>query len=651
MRNFKDLEPFRQRIRMLRDGMEGETGEVNMTISVFPEGGHLIAGAYNNIGILVDNGLGQGVKVDNLELVDETGKVIRSNITTNLFGMGKTGFVVENQKKYFLQRKRPDGSLVQTEIPEAVEGWLGLRIDNNGKDQVLLTLLASEETFSKKEGDVHTIALYQDDFIHLEDITVNADEPVLSMDRKELPHGVLTAVLFDLELRPISHRMFFNHLEDGKVLQALEIEHCFSEFGDSLQVDLIVPKGVENAIAISLSALPRASVAYNPDQSIASSFLIRPYVKNPYQDHYFLEGQDRRKRYELDNRLLIEGWGRYDWDSRKQQEVTLAFEMETGIPFKGKILDADLNEESQVSLIAELSAAMGFEELDGDKTFSGNMQLFAGDSLGVSLISKKSKLRKPQAELAFYNNMDGLNGYVKMGAKVMKREEVMDLEMDVEEPLNLSDRIIALEEVTVVEKVQKTNRTEMFVPRGTLLPISEGRIIGDKEIKRFGSVISYLYKLGYHRSIGKDSEGFDVDILLSPKSNQRVAVDETLLNLPLSRVQAIYHDVDKKVYVSIVLRSSPYERTEDRNKFLKFAITNGYARPQDYFTPNYRDYEGMVFKNYATLGWKANIPVNSELPISISIPIKTQREVVLYLEGMTGEGQLVALSKVLNLVQ
>jgi hypothetical protein len=646
MRNFKELEPFRQRITILRDGMEEETGEVDMGISVYPEGGQLIAGAYNNIGILVDNGLGQGVKVDNLELVDQWGKTIRSNIKTNLFGMGKIGFLAEPKKEYFLRRQRPDGSLVRTRIPEAVEGQVGLNIDNNGKNKVLLTFLASIETFSEKDGDIHTIALYQDDFIRFEDMEVNKDEPVLSMDRKELPNGILTAVLFDPELQPIARRMFFNHHDDGKTIQTLDIEHCLSEYGDSLQVDLILPKGVENDINLSISTLPSISMAYDPDHSIASSFLVRPYIANHHQDHYFFEGQDRKKRYELDNRLMLEGWGKYDWDSRKQKELELAFEMETGIPFQGKVIDADLNEENQVSLIAELSAAMAFEALNDNKSFRGNLQLFEGDSLGVSLISKKSRLRRPQAQLEFYNEPSKPVGHnSKRDVKVIKRQKGTDSETNPEEPLSFSERIIALEEVTVVEKVQKTNKTDMFVPRGSLLPITEGRIIGDEEIKRFGSVTAYLNTLGYSRSRGVDSDGFDVDILLSPKSNKRVSVDETLLNLPLSRVQAIYHDVDKKVYVSIILRSSPYERPEDRNKFLKFAIENGYTRPQEYFTPNYPDYVGQVFKNYGALDWKANVSVGADIPNSLNIPIKNQNQIQLYIEGMNANGVLISQSK------
>ena len=651
MRNYKELVPFQQEITVLRDDIEEESAEVNMKISIYPEGGHLIAGAYNNVGILVDNGLGQGVKVDDLELVDGLGNVVKSNITTNDFGMGKTGFAVRPGQKYYLQRQLPNGSYVKVMLPKATEGQIGLAVDNNGKDKVLLTLLASKTTFGEKDGDIHTVALYQDDFVRLEDVEVDENKPVLSIDREELPYGLVTTVLFDMELRPIAHRMFFNHREGDKALQDLKVEHCLTEFGDSLQVDLILPKGMENEIDISLSALPGNSIGYRPDNSIASSFLIRPYVKQHYKDHYFFQGQDRKKRYELDKRLIIEGWGRYDWDSRKQEELELAFQMETGIAFQGRVVDADLNDENQVSLIAELSAAMGFEELDENRAFSGNMPLFQGDSLGVSLISKKGKLRKPQVELAFYDQQAKSSGFdIKMGAKTMKRQEGTNPSVSVEEPFNFNEGIIALEEVIVVEKVQKTNKTEMFIPSGSDL-ISEGRIIGDEEIKRYNSVYSYLMTLGYRRSWAKDPEGFYVDVLLNPKDNAQVAINSAHLNLPLSRVQAIYFDIEKKRFVNVVLRDRSYESPEQRNKFIKFAIENGYARPQEFFTPNYPDYESNLFKQYGALDWKANLSVGSELPTSITIPKKNQKTIMVYVEGFGNTGMLVSQSEELDLNQ
>ncbi|WP_045801308.1 hypothetical protein [Flagellimonas lutaonensis] len=145
--------------------------------------------------------------------------------------------------------------------------------------------------------------------------------------------------------------------------------------------------------------------------------------------------------------------------------------------------------------------------------------------------------------------------------------------------------------------------------------------------------------------MGLDADGFPFEMLLSPKSNVPVSVNIGLLNMPLSSVQAIYYDVDKKVYVNIILRSNHYELPENRNKFAKFLIEKGYAQPQEYFTPNYADYTSSVFKKYGALDWKANISVGADIPTSVTVPIKNQEELLLYVEGMSADGSLISISK------
>lgn len=263
--------------------------------------------------------------------------------------------------------------------------------------------------------------------------------------------------------------------------------------------------------------------------------------------------------------------------------------MESGIPFYGKVLDANLKEENQVVLLAELSPDVAFAELDGNKSFKSNMVLFNGDSLGVSLLDGKGKLRKPKAEISFGNLEETDLSIVEWLNKNMRKKQNYKFKEKIrDEPLNIGERTIALDEVIVTENAYKKKKTEMFITDNGI--ISEGRIIRDADIERYNSVSSYLATLGYRYSKGLDADGYYVDVLLNPKNNNPVSVDSRLLSLPLSSVKAIYFDIEKKIFVSIVLRDRAYESPEQRMKFVKFAIENGYALPKAYFTPNYSDY-------------------------------------------------------------
>ena len=212
-------------------------------------------------------------------------------------------------------------------------------------------------------------------------------------------------------------------------------------------------------------------------------------------------------------------------------------------------------------------------------------------------------------------------------------------EKRIDEPLTIEDRTIALEEVVVSENIHKVKKTDMFITNDGI--ISEGRIIRDADIKRYNSVLGYLSTLGYASSKRLDGDGFFVDVLLNPKNNNPVNVDSRLLSLPLSRVQAIYFDIEKKVYVSIVLRPDAYKNPEQRMKFVKFVVENGYARPQSYFSPNYSEYGSKILKSYGSLDWKPTISLNTEISTTIKIPINNQNGVQLYIEGMDSKGTLI----------
>lgn len=648
MRNFKELEPFRQGIKILRDGMEEEPQEVDMEISIYPEGGALIAGAYNNIGILGNNGSGQAVAVDDLELVDGTGNTIRSNITTNQFGMGKLGFMVEQGKSYYVQRQRLGLDMVKVRLPAAMTNLIGLNIENNGKDHVFLKLVASEETFKVADGNTYTLAIYQDGFVLLEDIKVNRQEPVISLRRDRLPKGVLTVSLFDSELNPIAYRMFFNHRVDEEAFNNLEVDYCSTKFGDSIQVDLILPEGIEQKVNVSLSMLPGFSMADNADNSIRSSFTLRPYIAQSFQDRYYFQEQDRKKRFELDKRLLIEGWGKYDWNSRELSQEKREFEVENGIEFSGKVMDADLSEEKQIYLVTELSSTMEFMALLDDKSFMGNMKLFEGDSLALSLIGKKGKLRKPEAELLFENKEKIKQVPEWVAKETSKRQPSRTNDHAVESFFDIGERTIALAEVTVSERAVRNNKYQLSAQ-------VEGRVVGDVEINRYRSVKTYLQRLGFLIRVDEDGFGVKAIVPRYPFPVAPIIIDGIVastgevINMPLSSAQFItYSKATDSPFISISLNKN-YIPPNRRNTYLKFAIENGYARPQEYFTPNYPDYSSAMYRRFGAIWWEGSIDLGSEIHVSITIPTKNQKNLKLYVEGMGETGALIAKSTTIEL--
>ncbi len=643
MRNFPKLQPYGQNIKVL-DGDFLGTEELNsdIEIAVFPEGGVFIEEAYNQIGIRVTDGLGRGVALNDLELVDSNGKVLRSKITTNRLGQGKTGLLPEQDKTYSLRLKYRSNTVVSKKIPKAIPEHIGMNVENNGKEKILFKLVAAEETLKKEAGASFSLAIYQDDFVVFEEVPIDEDKTVVALNRTALPYGLNTAVLLNDSLEPVAWRMFFNHRKQQNRRQTVVVEHCLSEFGDSLQVDLILPEAVEDEMQASLSVLPEAASGYNPAQSIISSFLVQPYLKQQLPNgRYYFQDINRRKRYELDKQLLIEGWGKYDWDTRTLEKAKLEFEMETGIPIRGKVIDANLTEEQQVFLFSQQFGDKHYADLVRGKDFSVVMRLFENDSLGVSVIGKKGKLRKPKAELGFtvavqpdldVSNWLAFDQINRLPEKPPETSQVFDL----------SERIIALEEVTVTEKALVANKYQFTAA-------IEGRQIRDEDIKKYPSVLNYFRKLGFRVTVGNGQvvvQSYNSPYPVAPVSiNGMPATAVELMNMPLSSVQFVtYNKSWLSPFIAISINPN-YVAPENRNRFIKFAIENGYVRPQEYFGANYPDYNSALFKSFGALDWKASLRITPDIPTSIRVPLHHQKGVKLYLEGMGKKGGLVSISK------
>ena len=660
MQNFEQLKPFQQQIKVL-DNFQIETSENEnkLTIEIYPEGGNIISNAFNNLGIRCIDANGRGIAISNIQLVDEENNILSSNIATNSKGFGKVGFVAEKQKEYNLSIKLPNGGLQEVPLPRSGASVVGLSIDNLGLNQVVVKMVISEELLRRKADATYSLAIFQNNDIILQDWQIKSDERAIAVQRNLLPYGINTAVLFDELRRPVSWRMFFNHRKDEKRIVEMAVKHMINTTRDSVEIRFDLPENVLPPMTMSVSVLPEGTQAYMPEQSLASSFLIGPYLNNAVGGKYYMEDFDRQKNYALDMKLLVEGWGRYDWDSRLKENDKIDFDMESGIKVNGKILDADLTMENQAYLMADDSKAMAYVNLQSDKSFETKMILFENDSLNVSLIGKNGILRKPKMDLQI--GKAGEEGgydipaiFKELGDSANEFSIGNDTERT---PLTLDTRTIVLDEVVVQDKVIRDNKLKLTSAQ------IEGRLITDNEIEKYVSVANYLRKRGYRVRI-VDGRMMVLSKLVSPKGhrtlvfigvNGMLAQRGEVANMPLSIVQSIIFgnnalgfSAGAVNFIGITTRDNHYVSPEYRNKFIKTLIAKGYARPGQYFNPGY-DYSNYGFQKYGVIDWHSKVILDGTSPASIIVPILNQDAIHIFAEGMGVDGSLIAIEKVISL--
>lgn len=471
------------------------------------------------------------------------------------------------------------------------------------------------------------------------------------MKRELVPYGVNTLVLMSEELEPIAYRMFFNHItEKSRTISTLNMTHSLEL--DTLRLEVSLPAALEEA-SLSISALPNTTLSYQPRHSIATSFLLQPYLsENSVIPHEYLnkDSLDRKNRFQLDTRLLLDGYGNYSWDSRVVQEVQLDYAREAGFEISGKIQDADLTKEKQVYLVTEQTRDMAYEDLQNDKTFTSNMNLYQGDSLAITLLGAKGKLRKAKTEVYFDEVLNVVpSPYLNLSTTLDTYKLDTTLErVTVLIGTKVNDRTIVLDEALV----KANSKVEKKI---LLSAVTEMNFIDEDDLKRRPSLLTYLMKFGI-KPVYSNGDMILEKITALPTAptffvtiNGMMATGTELMTMPLSMVNVVVVTTDKNFgyAINIQLKGGSIS-PEKRNKYVRFLIKNGYARSRSYTEPAYADYESDYFGCYGVLDWKPNVRISSVEPTQINIPVHGRESIQLHIEGIALDGSLIHVSKEIN---
>lgn len=643
MKNFKEATPFLQKITILgtaeRTSLPSKSG---MTISIHPEGQHIVANAYNSVGLMVYDQALNPVSTDGIQLVTEDGTQIQSNIQTNEVGQGRFGFYASPDKSYFLKVKDDNGAWISKKLENNLHEGIGISVDNTAKDVVVLSPKWSNSALNSIAGTKYSMAIFnQGNLSFIQHYELDGSGNAISINRNQIPYGINAAVILDEEMNPISQRLFFNYQTADKPVHTVDIGYCLTKNQDSLQIDLILPEG--SAMAnLSMSVLPVESSAYFPNNSISSSFLVQPYLKQQFVDgSYFFEGTKRTRDYQMDTRLLMEGTEKFNWYVGTAGSQNSLFEMENNIAFNGKILDADTQNERLVSIMSQSFVAVKILDLSSNKRFKGNLPLFEGDSILISVLNQKGKLRKPKVELSFNDNEKDTFDYTKW---LRNRTQVVKnpSQLKVDENLELTDRSITLDEVVVSERAKEAKKFQITAN-------IEARVIDEASIKRY-TFESYIRMLGFRilPNYVKGEGGINIYVP-DPPGLQQVPVfidgmlssPGELISRPLSSIKSLAYSKSRQApFISLSLRYD-YDGLYGREaRFTSIPIPKGFSRTETYFTPNYPDFGSLAYKKYGAIWWESHIPVNSEVPYSITVPLNEQQELKIIVEGMSTNGLL-----------
>jgi hypothetical protein len=668
MRNFNEPNHFSESIRVIDPETEKyiEKSVVDNTIDAqfLPESGHLLNGVLNKVGVVIKDSQGYGVPNTKGEVIGKDNTVLTTFIT-NTLGIGSFSLLADVNDNY------------KVKINHANEDFnfsIGHSVEKNGiilsvkrlKDKLFASVITNEETLDIIKNKRYTLMMHNGNGYEIFD-TYFTDDTVVNkiIEYSSIPTGTNILTLFNENEIPVAERLFFNY--DGiDIIKTNRVSA--SDYVDSLTVKLnfkgINPEAFNN---ISISVLPQETASYNRNHNLISQTLLQPYIKGAIENgSYYFNTIDDKKRYDLDNLLVTQGWSSYDWNNMFLPEE-FSYSFEQGIELK-----ASINNQKHLNDVYLLHHS-GNNPPQYKQTSDGNRSIifdstFPVDTneLYISRISSDDNLKPAQLYLqTFPNKIPRLE--TKSNPLLPKSSYSISEKLRVSQLSSFTlDNVQVLDEVIIESSVDK----EMVRARKLSNHTSSTMKVPSENDK-----LTFLYLEDYLRAnrvgVSLDSETGDVIF-----SNGRgpggsilggggmlVYFDDALLAGTSFLNKFLLADVD---YVEIdrngfgggargangILRI--YSTTKSMFSNVNKATAQSYKIPltfskdKKFYTPKYQYYNDDFFIGYGTIDWKPKLAVDAEGNVSFKI-LKPQVPITLFIEGIANDGSFIFEEKSITL--
>jgi hypothetical protein len=342
MLNFDTSFVFMKDLRIISPSADsGAHADPSPTVlNFFPEGGDLVAGVENDIAFKAEDAFGQPRKLSGI-LYDQSGKTVLSFSTTHN-GMGKFLLAPEKQDVFYAVWKDEKAVEHRVDLPAVKTSGVSLRV-LNANHKLIFSVARPQESLAYEQ--VIVIAHMNQQMVYR--ATVNLKDVFMSggsIPTDQLPTGVVTVTVFDVNQAPLAERVCFvnndNYTFDGNITVSSK---SLQKRGRNA-IDIELPGSVNSDISV---AVTDAEVDGNRpwDDNIISSLLLtgdlRGYVKDPY--YYFRNGSDSLVQ-QLDLVMLTHGWRRFKWqDLAKGKSPVIKYPIENYLSLDAEVLGVDVN--------------------------------------------------------------------------------------------------------------------------------------------------------------------------------------------------------------------------------------------------------------------------------------------------------------------
>jgi len=686
MRNFEEQNFYVQHIKVINPDedtfIEADDDELfDLDAQFLPEGGHLLVNTKNTVGVVIKDDYGFGVPNLKGRVLNSDGEEL-TNFETNIHGISKFEFTPQSRTVYHVELSDEEQTQVTLDMGELKGINMSLQDSNN---KIGLVFRTNTTTLPDIANKTFKLTIGNGRQLNVSDISFKNNTEIKALiSHADLNTGINIITLFDDNNKPLLERLYFKHDGIESVVTGIpKVEKLKDSLMISIPSASINKKQFHN---LSISVLPANTKSYNHHHNILSYAFLQPYVKGRIENaKYYFTKTDRKKKSELDNLLLTQGWSSYDWTSIFNTTTTNQFVFEDGIT-----INANINNTKGTKFLIyplENSPTLTVTIKENEKNFSAKGFLpLTSETFKIGVIDKQNRVLKPNIYAQFtpkvIPNLKLNYTSLQYKNKVAFR---YNSSMAIDDSWN---KIEALD--TVLLSVKKELDRIEKIKRNNL-----GRVDVFNDIKRnnIADFASYIGTKGFSVSLNQDPSKPNTLLIENTRVTSLTKEDEDptfgtgdnkinktfesprspiiyldnmvvndfaqLIVLDMSTIDYIIIDRQGigegmrgsegviKIFTNPQLRSGQYNISREVGQEIKFPLS--FSIPKKFYTPTYSNFNTDFFENYGVIDWFPACESDDNSMINIKILDTKKKQITLFIEGIANNGEFISEEKIITI--
>lgn len=659
MNNFTEDESFVKEISIINKNapsLPNIPNYSNINISLHPEGGNLIAGINNAVGISITDCNNKPVTVINeARLLNAQGAIIKT-VTINNKGFGKLDYIPETGKVYTLS-VNINGKEHSQPMPYPKLNGVAIEVNSfamSGKTIVKVKRAKAENTTAL------FLVAHKDEKSVIFDVKFESgkNEEILVIENTDLFEGLNTIRIVDGNLNEMANRVFYIYPKTNS--SPVNLSYTKDAHGNiELAGDVHAPN-----MNLSISMLPVNTLTVNEESDIFNSLLLAPYLDSSQgiAARQYLSDANRRNQYELDLFLMGKS-SKYRWENIKNNPPASNYTFDIGLALKGKINQNIPGSGKYKLRVSSLSGQLDeVVEIDNNNEFYLDHLILADSTKLDFILLKGDEKKEVKLYPQIFNNKRTYNKPYKPLAPLCSNATIAGTGQFPELPDYLAPTNATMLEEVKIEADPNRLKYKTAFGNSQLRPYK----ISETDSRNFFYITDLIRYHGFDVTINGGSvsiTGRNVRTINGQKTTPMIYIDniivmdyDILFMMQTADVDEFYinqHAVvptvdNREGIIKIYMKKNISSKSKVKSP-TSFMVAEGFSVMDTFKNSQYLSTATKGFENFGIIGWEPLIATDEKGHFKVALPYTQQESVKILIEGIGPDGSIISQVKTISL--